>query len=209
MKTITALVTFVTALALGGIGQASIIGWGIADDGDGAIVCNGSWDAGTSTMGIVGNQYWGPGHMGTLPLSATAYFQTDTELDPTVTMRNTIDNDTGSSWSGYHINVYMNKAFSVSVATIYTPDTSEPGWSGSITVSPAVWNGSEYQAQVDYTGGTAIPDGGTIDFSYKMIFTGSVQYCQEMIPTLVPEPGTFVLALGGLLGLVALRRRTA
>lgn len=201
------LSTIAMLLAATAVSRADIIAWGAADDGDGAITCQSSWDAGTTTLSIVGNQYWGPGHVGTDPLSDRAFFQTDTPLDPTVTVRNTIDNDTGFSWTAYHVNVYMTKTFTLSAATIYTPSTSEPGWSGSVTVSPAVWNGTEYEGQLDFTGGTPIPNGGTIDFSYKMSFIGSVQYCQEMIP--VPEPGTFALLLSGLIGLAVFRRRTA
>ena len=207
MKKLGMIAGFVVLLSWGGIGHANIIGWQCGDDGDGAIVCNSScWDSGTYTMTILGDQHWAPGHIGSQSLSGDkeAYFTTDEGGDPTVTMRNTIDNDTGFSWTSYHINVYMNANFTVSAATIYTPDTSEPGWSGSVTVSPAVWNGTEYQAQLDYIGGTPIPDSGTIDFSYKMTFTGSVAYCQEMIP--IPEPGTLVLVLSGLIGLVAVRR---
>ena len=130
-------------------------------------------------------------------------------MDPTVTLRSAIDNDTGLPWSGYHVNIYMNKLFSVANATVYTPLTSEPGWSGSVSVSSAVWNGSAYQAQLDFTGGTPIPDGGILDFSYQMSFTGSVQYCQEMTPVVVPEPGISALGLGGLVGMLVRRRRKA
>ena len=56
-------------------------------------------------------------------------------------------------------------------------------------------------------GGTPIPDGGTIDFSYQMTFVGNVQYCQQMIP--IPEPGTLILVLSGLVGLVVMRRIAA
>ena len=74
-------------------------------------------------------------------------FPERSDLDPTVTMRNTIDNDTGFSWTGYHVNVFMDNPFTVSAATIYTPATSEPGWTGSITVSPAVLVGSQYEGR--------------------------------------------------------------
>jgi hypothetical protein len=193
----------VALLAWASIGKAEILSAPCADDGDQAIICTATWDLPNLTMNIVGNQYWGPGHIGTLPLSERAAFLTD-GLDPTVKMHNTIDNDTGLTWTGYHINVYMDKAFTLSEPLIYKPDTSEEGWTGVITVSPAVdIGGGVWKGQVDYSAGTPIPNGGVIDFSYKMTFVGTVHYCQEMIP--VPEPGAIILVLSGLLGLVVVR----
>lgn len=205
---IRTILAIVALLAWSSVGKADIIGYGAAADGDGVIECTTSWDAGTYTLGIVGNHLqWGPGHVGKDPVTGdgvAAYFTTDTELDPTVRMRNTIDNDTGIAWTGYHINVYMNKSFSLSDAVVYyspSGDTSEPGWTGSVTVTPAVWNGSAWVGQVDFSAGTPIPDGGVLDFSYKMSFLGSVYYTQEMIP--IPEPNTLVLLGMAGLGLLA------
>jgi len=205
---IRAVLAIVVLLAWSSVGKADIIAYGAADDGDGVIVCTSHWDVyntgtGEYTLGIVGNHNeWAAGHIGKDPVTGVgdpAYFTTSSELDPTVTMHNTIDNDTGFSWTGYNIKVSMNKAFTLSEPTVYYGDTTQPGWAwtgASLTVtpvSPSLWVG-----EVKYSGGTPIPDGsGVLDFSYKMSFLGSVQYCQEMTP--VPEPAT--LALLGMAGL--------
>jgi hypothetical protein len=214
MKYIGTIALFVGLLAWGTAANGSIIGQNAWDDGDGALVCNNAaWEAGTYTMHVTGDQFSGPGHIGRENLAiSNAFFTTDTELDPTVTIRNTIDNDTGFSWTSYHVNVYMNKSFSLTDVTVYYPSTSETGWSGSVTGSVAetslgsgVWLG-----QIDYVGGTPIPDTGlpvtgTLDFGYKMSFLGSVKYCQEFNP--VPEPASIALVFAGLLGLVVIGRK--
>jgi hypothetical protein len=216
MRTVSATLALLALLTFGTIAQAGVIGVA-ADDGDGALACTGAWtpnplwdpehpeaeDAGD--MAIVGDQNWGPGHVGSLALDNTAYFEIN--QDPTVKLRTTIENDTGFSWTGYFVNVYMDQPFTLTVPTVYTPDTSEPGWGVASYVSTAVPVSGHWEANVNFAGGTPIPDGGTLDFSYKLTFTGTVHYCQEMTP--VPEPSTIVLVLNGLAGLVFVRRRFA
>ena len=162
-------------LAWGNVANASITDWSANDDNDGAIVCdhdNTCFDYDTNVLSIAGAQYWGPGHiLGT--------FTTDTEMDPTVTVRNIIGNDTGSAWTGYDIDVSMNKSF-----TLFNPVVYSPGdWSVASVVqqSPSEWT-------VDLAAGTPVQDGQSLDFSYQMTFTGGVSYTQTMTP--VPEPST-------------------
>lgn len=182
-----------------GTANASIIQWSAADDGDGGIVCPPqSWSgvASTVTIAMTGNQYFGPAHI-------LGSVTTDTEVDPTITLRTAVDNDTSFAWTGYHVNVAMNKPFTISAEQVFLPSD----WSIAISSQPVLqssgqWVG-QYLGQLDLTGGAAIPVGGTLDFGYSATFIGSVQFCQEFIP--VPEPTLLGLATIGLLGLI--RRR--
>jgi hypothetical protein len=201
-----ALLSWVAACPAGVIGVA-------ADDGDGAINCTGTWAANplwtpgseldAGTMSIVGQQYWGPGHVGTEGLDDTAYFAVNG--DPTVKLITSIDNDTTFAWTGYHVNVYMDQPFTLSVPTV-TYDSWTVANLGTYPLSAALVGG-QYVATIDYVGGSPLPIGDTLDFSYKLTFTGSVHYCQEMFP--IPEPGTIALVLTGLVGLVIVGRKFA
>ena len=128
---------------------------------------------------------------------------TDTPTDPSLTLSHTIDNDTGTTWTDYHIKVTMNQFFSLTNAVV------DNGWISNITAPTLVsglWTG-----YVDYYSGTPIINGGTLNFGYTMNFIGSVSFSEELTPTSVsvPEPGAFALLACGLMGLFVFQRRFA
>jgi len=208
MKAFFATLAFLALLTWGTTCRAGVMGYA-ADDGDGAVTCTGTWLApglggeDDGTMLIQGQQ-WGPvGHIGKQDLDETARFEVNE--DPTVKLRTIIDNDTAFAWTAYHVNIYMTQPFSISSVSVNYGDTSEGGWWGSATVTPAQQVGDEYVGQVDFSGGDPLLIGDSLDFSYKLTFTGSVHYCQEMIP--IPEPSMIALAISGLVGLLVVRRK--
>src|ERR1041385_5356700 len=56
-----------------------------------------------------------------------------TQGDPTLTLQNTINNDTGFPWTGYVVGISMNQFF-----TISNPQVLNPGWTISISQQPPV-----------------------------------------------------------------------
>ncbi len=188
-------------LSVGGVASATIIGVNADDDGDGAIVATATWDAPSSTINVSGVQNWSPGHIaGTIT--------TDTELDPTVWIVESIDNETSYTWTDYHISIGMDKPFSI-VGVVAPPD-----WTWNIT-PPA--DGRQLPNQlpgtlgwvgmVDYFAGTTIAPGQSGQFGIVVSFSGTVQFCTAQNPTYVPEPAT--LAMLGLGSLLLLRKRRA
>ena len=96
-----------------------VTAWTYQDDGDGAVVCtNAVWTDmglvnGVNTYGvsIAGDQFWQPAHI-------QGSVTTETEEDPTLLISNAIDNDSGVAWIGYQSKITMNKAFTISNATV-------------------------------------------------------------------------------------------
>jgi len=178
------------------LSRADIIGYNLADDGDGVITCTnyGLEPIGDASyqMDVYGNHnIWGPGHI-------EGYFLTDTEADPMIGLSHWIDNDTAFDWGDYHIKVTMSKLFSIN-----TVGVANTGWTFTSTAPVAV--GTNWVGYIDYYAVNPYADqvsiGGTLGFSYSVSFTGSVYYFgEELTPTPVPEPGTTALAMmGGLL----------
>jgi len=176
------------------IARAEIIGWDLDDDGDGAVILEwAAWDAETYTLYEGCTQYWWPGHL-------LGSFTTDTEEDPTVWIRNTVYNEGDVEpliWTDFHINVYMNKPFTILDAVV--PDPSD--WFVQQIVQPTQ-QGMQWVGSVDYLGGTPIYLGEFGQFDFQISFLGSINYCLELIPT--PEPASLTLLA---LGLSLLRRR--
>ena len=195
--------------------KAGIITANWAADGDGAVVCDADTYSTThsapgvyeSFLTMSGIQCQAPGHMvGTIT--------TDTPYDPVLRLGSTVDNDTGVPWMGYIVNVSMNNSFTLSDVILYAPAS----WAVASPVQPTsdgqgLWTGSMlFQSP---SSADAIPNGGTIDFSYKMTFAGltSYSFTQEMIPLMegmipVPEPGLMAGIGGAALLLISLASRS-
>lgn len=187
----SSLIALLILLATASFASADIIGWNCNADGDGAITMNNiAWNDATYEMSANGNLHWWPAHL-------VGDFTTDTELDPTVWVRNTVLNDgevPPLSWTDFHLNIYMNKTFTIGgTATL-------PDWTVSNVTQPS-FNGTQWIGTVDYLGGTPINVGDWGEFDVQLSFLGSIAYTIEMIPT--PEPATLLLAG---LGLFLVRR---
>lgn len=189
-------------LACATISKADITSWYCADDGDGVIKDTiTSWSeigAGEYEMTIdTRHDLWEYGHM-------VGWFVSDG--DPTITVIDSIDNDTDFPWTDYHLNIYMDHPFTIVPLSAFVITPSD--WNPNSVITPVSGTGP-YVGSIDYYAGTAVPVAGTLMFGYKISYTfsGKTSYTQEMLPT--PEPGTIVLLALGLLGLFVLRRRFA
>jgi hypothetical protein len=196
------ILAIVTALLAGaGLSRADIISNSIAADGDGVITCYtyGFLKTGDHAfqLNIDGSQnLWDYGHI-------RGDIITDTETDPTLTLFNSIDNDTGLTWGDYHVQVTMSQSFSFSNVGV-----ANSGWTDIVTAPTQV--GSDWIGDIDYYGyGNPVPALGTLDFNYAITFVGSVSFQEQLMPSTVPEPGTFTLVVCGLTGLLVMRRRSA
>jgi len=145
--------------------------------------------------------------------SAWATIYTSDTVDPTLSINNTVDNDTTFAWTEYIVNVSLNTNFTILSAGVAAP----PGWTNVIT-QPGTPVGGVYTGTIDYLAGTPVaidtnptnpPPDSSLNFNYQIQFSGLTQYSLTETVVPVPEPGTFsLLGFGGaLLGGCALAGR--
>ena len=184
--------------------NASLTDVNCIDDGDGAIVMGTvTWTEEDTyyDVRVPAIQYDYPAH-------AHGEFVTDTVLDPTVWLVETVDNYTDFAWTDYHITIGMNETFNITGVIVPL------GWTYAITqpVSGLPLPGNEspgtgWVGYVNYYIGTgnAIEIEGSGDFGIKFSFVGTVEFCTEQIPT--PEPATIGLLGLGVLALLRKRKK--
>jgi hypothetical protein len=203
MNRILCVLALFGGLACATIARADITSLTYTNDNDGAINCVVTSLTGLNTGSVdvraEGYQFSAPGHM-------LGYFETSSAEDPSITFRSTVENDTGFDWWRYEVGVFLTRPFTITTATVYTPNY----WSVSFTPS-STWNGFQYEGSVVLTAGLPVSgdpmNPGTLDFSYRVNFSGATSYgfAQQMAP--VPEPGTVgLLLMGGLLCVSTARR---
>ena len=197
MKKLCIMAFTIALLAWASMSQATILNAPYANVGTGSLDSTATWDGDSLQLTITGSQ-------ASQPAGASGAFTNDCEADPTVTLYNALNNDSKNFvWTRYEIFLTASKA-----VTLLNPSVDDPaGW--SINVSPVSADGTQWEVDVfDTTGRKPIVPGDELDFSYQMKFSGSLQYTQALSPMgtiAVPEPGTLILALGGLLGLAVAR----
>src|SRR5205807_7780388 len=161
-------------------------------------------DRTVGTVDMDAYQYGGRGLMG-------GTITTDSPNDPSLVLNGSVDNDTSFAWTGYNINVFMYRSFTLSGVGV---GPLPPGW--TFTFTPAVhgpgtyYGANEFMASIQYHQGVgpAVAPGGEFDFSYTLNFSGATGYSftAEMNP--VPEPTIAALGLLGGAVLFARCRRS-
>ncbi|HZL44135.1 MAG TPA: PEP-CTERM sorting domain-containing protein [Verrucomicrobiae bacterium] len=123
--------------------------------------------------------------------------------DPTLTLANTINNNTGSPWTGYIVDVSMGQTFTIGGLSV-----ANPGWSIAVAFQP-VLVGGPFIGEIHLTAGTPVQDGQLLSFQYDITFAGSTSFSETLTP--VPEPSSMSLLAGALLlgGFAAMKSRRA
>ena len=177
------LLALAAALAFSPTANASIeSAWWDSGSASGVTYNSGSFVNGTLNMD--GNQNSTPGQI----VAAI----TTTGGDPTLTVASAINNDTGGTWVGFQVNVFMNNPFSFSSPNVSTP----ADWTVASVVAPTLQGSGMYEGTLNLASGTPVVNGASLDFSYAITFSGltSYSFTQQMMPVFVPETGKFAMA---------------
>lgn len=209
MKKYLCLLAATAVLTVCSTGNASITNAWWHDDGDGGMVCTnwgfsgGGTSAGTLTM--QGVQHSNPAHM-------LGWVDTTDTVDPTLTLGNSVNNDSGITWLGYQVNFIMNIPFTFyGSPTVDNPPASD--WYLAGELAPTLQLNGTYEGTLYYTGPTPVGIGDELDYGYGVHFAGSTHYTftEEAFAymTQVPEPSALVLAgMGGLMLIGRWSRKT-
>jgi hypothetical protein len=141
--------------------------------------------------------------------------QTDTPLDPSLTLASSVNNDTGNPWLGYTVKVAMSQPFTITAPSVNNPPGND--WFVAQTIAPTLqtsgtYNG-KYLGELLFSEGSPVNVAGTLGWVYTINFGSSTDYSftQEMIPSFVPipEPGELaLLGMGGVLLVWRLARKS-
>jgi len=138
--------------------------------------------------------------------------------DPTLTINDQINNQSGVDWSGFILDVYMSTNFTFSSIPPNTyPFVANPsGWTAAVTIAPNYIGGGQYMGQITFSGGTPVSanpasNNNLLNFSYQVTFNGSLSYgfSEQATAIPVPEPtaaGCLLAGLGVLVGFARLKR---
>lgn len=141
------------------------------------------------------------------------WVQTDSATDPTLTLANSVNNDTSISWIGYEVNLIMSGPFTF-VGSPSVDNPPDDDWylvgEEQPTLQATGPYAGDYEGTLYFNAGTPVGIGGELDYSYSIQFSGSTFYSFTeqafAYETEVPEPGTLALmGMGGLM--LALRQR--
>lgn len=172
--------------------RAAIIGWSCAGD-DAFTVGSTAWSPAPPDsyyLQVNATQHAEPAH-----LSGT-FTADDAQASSTVWMVQSLTNQTGSAWPEYHIDIGLDKAFSI-VGVIAPMD-----WTWSIVPPtagqplPAGGGGTGWLGTVNYNSGAPVQNGQSGAFGIVFSFQGGASFSTRQ----VPEPA----ALAGLAGLAGL-----
>ena len=162
---------------------------------DANMTCGYTWSTPDSLLTLVGTQNYA------LPAVLSGHVYTDVSGDPTLNLNQSINNQSGPTWTDYHVQISMPQPF-----TFLNVGVTNAGW--TFTINPVVGN----VGSIDYVATSSAADiapGGELGFFFSLNWsTGATSFTETDTPSFVPEPGEIGLAtVGGLLMLVARARR--
>jgi hypothetical protein len=205
------LITLLT-LGFGSVANADFISLTCSNGNTGAITFNygagHTWNYGDTTnyeqVSMSGTQ--------SAPGSMFGSIVTDSASDPSLQFLTFIQNGSGLDWTNYQVLVFLSQPFTITNPTVEVPGDWTVAYSTNSNFNAGI---GEYEGYINLSAGTTVSgnpdDPGTLEYSYKILFSGATGYTfsQDLTPNPVPEPGTAgLLAMGGLLfGLISRRMR--